>query len=370
MVKRTQIRHEYAAAPAKGYWYTRISPVTPAPAADAVRHEAVQRATGAPAALSGVEEAMRQASVTDDPLGRLAGEQLAIRGKRLRATLTLEAFSTTTTTAPSHDAQWAAAAVELVHQASLIHDDLTDEDNERRGQSAVWHAHGPDNALLLGDHFLAAAFDAAARSRTDGAVVREFAAAVREAANGQAAEGRRDAITATTDRLADYERRVRAKSGALMALPVVAGLQVAGAPSDRIKAARAAWRAVGAAYQVGDDLAELEGRKTGRSRQSDLEQRRLSAPVVHWLEQTSADEAAALLAFLSQPAGVSADIGAWRRSLLDSSAPAACRAHQGELLREARRAGANLPEAERTLLERTIERIARVDTRTSPTAGA
>ncbi|GEM_PF-637139 len=359
MVIRTQTS-PVDAAPAIDH-----SPVeTPSAAAprDRARSDAIDQADGSPAALAAVEAVMREASVTDGELGRLAGEQLGIRGKRLRAQLTLDAFSAVTAGAPSPSAQRAAAAVELIHQASLIHDDLTDQDGERRGQAAAWKTYGADTALLLGDHFLAAAFDAVAAIDNPAPVVRELASAVREAAAGQASEADEVAIATIDDPVSDYESRARAKSGALMALPVAAGSLVAGADATRVKAAQRAWNALGAAYQIGDDLAELAGRKAGRSRQSDLAQRRLSAPVVHWLTQANADDAAAMRTFLEGSPDASADIPAWRQRLLNSAAPEACRAHQARLIADARSAAVSLPEGGRGLLERTIEWIRDVET--------
>jgi len=313
-------------------------------------------------ALAGVDKAMRSVSVTDDHLGQLADDQLYLTGKRLRAALTLDAFGTATAGPPTTEAQWAAAAVELVHEASLIHDDVTDQDEERRGQSSAWMAYGEDCALLLGDHFLACAFDAASRSGRPPELVRELAGAVRKAAAGQSADAAVAPITAVNDLIADYESRVQAKSGALMALPVVAGYLVSGADAGRIRAVRDAWHALGAAYQIGDDLAELEGRKTGRTRQSDLAQHRFSAPVVHWLDQAQPDEAAAMWAFLGRSVTSHADILSWRQRLLDSDAPARCRAHQSGLLGAARAAVAGLAYGERCLLERAIERVGCTDT--------
>jgi len=306
--------------------------------------------------LAAIADAMHRISVSDDAVGQAAEHHLSAGGKQLRALLTLDTISAAGETLESEGTTWASAAVELVHQASLVHDDLMDNDSERRGDNTAWHANGDGIAILLGDHFLAAAFEAGARTNRPAAVVRHLAAAIRDATAGQAQEIQTDA-TRITDPVRHYERRARAKSGRLMALPVEIGLVVTGAEQEHLATTRTAWGALGAAYQIGDDLAELEGRKDGRDRQSDLIERRLNAPVAHFLASTETRSAGALRDFLRGPQGREAEIDAWRTKLLNSPAPTLCREHQHRLVREAREAIASLPASNASLLERTIECI-------------
>jgi geranylgeranyl pyrophosphate synthase len=318
-----------------------------------------------------VERAMREVSLGEDTIGQAAREQLAADGKRLRARLTVEAARAVAPAAPTADQDettWAAAAVELIHQASLVHDDLMDGDSERRGSEAAWRNYGADGAILLGDHLIAAAFEAAARADNTPNLVTRIAVAVRTAISGQAREI--EAVTPgdAANAVAAYETRVRKKSGRLMALPVEAGLITAGADAATVEAAGRAWSALGAAYQIGDDVSELEGRKTGRSRQSDLIQRRLSAPVAHYLTDAGPDDWCDLQAFLGQTPGDNEQVGYWLRQLLASDAPRRCRQHAEALIVEARAAAAPLPPALQDLLEATIQQIRPPQTATQVTA--
>lgn len=305
-----------------------------------------------------VDAAMREIATGDDLIGRTAAEQLAAGGKRMRALLALEAARAaqeSETVAASSNTIWAATAVELIHQASLVHDDLMDNDGERRGHRAAWQAHGAEAAILLGDHFLAAAFDAAARAAGTPVMVTRAAAAVRDAVRGQAREAVPGPID-TEGAIARYEARVRAKSGRLMALPVEVGLLAASEDEETVETARTAWTALGAAYQVGDDLSELEGRKAGRSRQSDLIQRRLSAPIAHYLAIAGEDDRQALMDFLQTSPGDD-QVAYWRERLLASEAPQYCRRHLRALIEEARAASAALQAPLQQLVETTIRRI-------------
>lgn len=316
---------------------------------------------GDPRATENIRAAMREVSVSDSIVGRLAAEQLATGGKMLRADLTLgaaRAIAPPSMPAEPDQTLWAAAAVELTHQASLVHDDLMDRDDERRGCVAIWQSHGTDHAILLGDHLLAAAFDAAARAPNTQALVPRLAAAVRTAAGGQARERGAAPPLDCRDPVGDYEDRVRAKSGCLMALPVEAGLTSSGVDAETIATAARAWRALGAAYQIGDDLSELEGRKTGRSRQSDLIERRFTAPVAHYLLAAGPSERSNLYEFLAQvPGDDDGPVADWRDRLLASEAPERCRQHITRLFSEARAEAEPLPARLRALLEATIKRI-------------
>ena len=144
----------------------------------------------------------------------------------------------------------AAAAVELVHSFSLVHDDLPalDDDEERRGQKSVWAAYGEATAILAGDALVAEAFRLALRSGVD--VARELVEATLAMIGGQQQdiEGGHD--------LAELHRL---KTGALFSASVMCGVWAAGAP----EAEHAAWRAfaaeLGLLFQVVDDILDGDG---------------------------------------------------------------------------------------------------------------
>jgi geranylgeranyl diphosphate synthase type II len=146
----------------------------------------------------------------------------------------------------------AAAAIELVHNVSLVHDDLPalDNDDERRGKASVWAAHGEGTAILAGDGLLAEAFRLAA-SYPSSAVARELAEATLGMIGGQYLDTMvPDADLATVHRL---------KTGCLFYASVTMALQAA----EVSAAAQAPWRKfaaeLGLLFQIVDDILDGDG---------------------------------------------------------------------------------------------------------------
>jgi geranylgeranyl diphosphate synthase type II len=171
-------------------------------------------------------------------------------GKRIRPLLCLAVAETNG--ASLDDALPAAAALELVHTFSLVHDDLPalDDDDERRGRPSAHVAFGEGVALLAGDALLAEAFRLAL-TYEQAEVARELAAATLGMIGGQY----RDVTGDTTD----LEELHRLKTGRLFVAAVRIGLDVAAVPDDE----RAPWAAfgddVGLLFQVVDDLLDGDG---------------------------------------------------------------------------------------------------------------
>ena len=88
-------------------------------------------------------------------LSKSAAHHLRKSGKRSRAKLTFAAAQPFEAPTPLIHV---SAAVELLHEASVVHDDIQDRTDYRRGQLTVWRKFGSNTALLLGDHFIASAF--------------------------------------------------------------------------------------------------------------------------------------------------------------------------------------------------------------------
>ena len=179
-------------------------------------------------------------------------------GKRLRPTLAVAAAEAVG--ARPEAALPAAAAVELIHSYSLIHDDLPcmDDDAERRGRPCVHIAFGEATAVLAGDALLAAAFGALTRDgdavpeRVLGAV-RDLAEAAgsRQLVGGQVDDLEFDAADTDAGRIESVHAR---KSAALIVASVVAGARLAGAEDEILARLRRFAERVGVAFQIADDL--------------------------------------------------------------------------------------------------------------------
>jgi geranylgeranyl pyrophosphate synthase len=207
-----------------------------------------------------------------------------------------------------------AAACELLHNASLVHDDLQDRDETRRGQQAVWKAFGSETAINLGDYFIAAAFQALAE--IDGPadlrvrLTRLFAETTRQAISGQSEELAGSRNLALTEH--DYENNARLKSGMLLALPVTATMIAGGVSSGQIDSASSAMQWLGVAYQIQDDLVDLFGLKDGRPAAVDLREGRVNLPVIYYYQALRNDHLkGAFSSFFSSDISTSAEIDFW-----------------------------------------------------------
>lgn len=191
-------------------------------------------------------------------------------GKRLRPFLTVE--TARLFGVPPAQALRAGAAVELIHCYSLVHDDLPamDDDDTRRGRPTVHKAYDEATAILAGDTLLTLAFEVLADSAThpSGDVRAALVLALARAsglggmAGGQmldlGAEGRFGAGAAATLAEADIRRLQAMKTGALLAASVEIGAVLGGASADQRVALARYGRALGAAFQVADDILDVE----------------------------------------------------------------------------------------------------------------
>lgn len=192
-------------------------------------------------------------------------------GKRLRPFLLIE--SARMCGADPDAARLAGAALELIHCYSLIHDDLPAMDNDdlRRGRPTVHKVYDDAMAILAGDGLLTLAFDVLARpeihenAETRLALVMGLARAsgLGGMVGGQAldleAEGRYETIKKPLELNSDDIRRLQSmKTGALLLFAVEAGGILADAPPTTRKALSDYGRAVGAAFQIADDILDVE----------------------------------------------------------------------------------------------------------------
>ena len=148
-----------------------------------------------------------------------------------------------------------AAACELVHQASVVHDDVQDQAPLRRGQMSVAARFGAPVAICVGDHLLMAAFRTVAEASDGAALIRLFTSRVSDMAAGQAEEFS-PALWSTMTRTG-YVSLVEAKAGAMIALPVEAASMLGGLGAADIRRAGQFARAMGVAYQMTDDAADV-----------------------------------------------------------------------------------------------------------------
>jgi geranylgeranyl diphosphate synthase type I len=237
----------------------------------------------------------------DDYLASVCEEHLATGGKRARARLALAAAHALGVER-ARAVPW-AAAVELVHNASLVHDDLQDGDRVRRGRETTWVRHGAAQAINAGDLMLVLPFVAVAELRASAlaraSLSAALARAVAEMARGQADEPRLASACSDGAARAAYTRCIAGKTGALFGVPVEGAAYLAGASASDAQELGAVFARIGVLFQLQDDVLDLFGDK-GRERPgNDLYEGKVSALVVEHIERHP-DEAAELLALLGR----------------------------------------------------------------------
>ncbi|MDS1269153.1 polyprenyl synthetase family protein [Lipingzhangella sp. LS1_29] len=196
----------------------------------------------------------------------------------------------------------AAVAVELVHNFSLLHDDVLDADETRRHRPTAWTVFGTDAAILAGDALLSLALDVAmsGHGAASTACARTLSAAVQELIAGQVADlslERRVQVES-----AESQEMAQQKTGTLLGCAGAMGALAAGASGERVAALRSFGVCVGMAFQHVDDLLGIWGdpQVTGKPIYADLRRRKKSLPVVAALTSgtTPGDELARMY---SQP---------------------------------------------------------------------
>ncbi len=233
-----------------------------------------------------------------DPGARMAQEHLGTGGKRLRARLALAACEALGGRA--EDAVDWAAAVELLHNASLIHDDIQDGDRTRRGQPALWAKYGAAQAINTGDLLLMLPFRALGRYPVEAqaSLTQILAEYAESTVRGQIRELQ---LTASPSRgWSDYFEAVAGKTGTLFALPVRGAAELAGLMPTDASGVASVLSSIGVLYQLQDDLLDLYDVKGRADRGSDVYEGRLTAVVLTHLDLYP-DDGPELFEILAKP---------------------------------------------------------------------
>ena len=216
-------------------------------------------------------------------------------GKRLRGCLLLS--SCELAGGALEEALPFAAALEMIHASSLIFDDLPAMDNDtmRRGKPTNHVVYGEAMAILAGDGLLTHAFEVMAESSHPKAF-RAYGEIARAAGVGGVLAGQTLDVTmegSAPDRVL-VEEIQRGKTAALITAPVTAGLILGGADEKQIEAGRAYGCHLGMAFQIVDDILDLEGDPAlmGKTLGKDVEEGKLTWPACVGLDQAKLDAAA------------------------------------------------------------------------------
>ena len=207
---------------------------------------------------------------------------------------------------PSEAAEAWGLAVELLHNAFLIHDDIEDGDRWRRGRQTLWVEAGVPVALNVADHLLAEAYRTVAEIPTAAAtvvaLVSDFARTHRTTVEGQALDLLHRADPQFT--LEGYERIIRQKTGRYLALTWVGPARLAEWDASSIDLLWRLGDELGPAFQVRDDILDLStGKGRGGEIGCDIREGKPSILVAHALAQPqlAGDRRTRLLEILARP---------------------------------------------------------------------
>jgi geranylgeranyl diphosphate synthase type I len=232
------------------------------------------------------------------PLDDIVQYAVAKPGKMLRGLMLIEACKAVG--GDPANVLPAAAGTEFGHLASLIHDDIIDQDETRRGRSAVWRKYGVNDAILAGDVFIFHAYHALAQCRHSvGAdrvvrVLEILSRACVELCLGQSHEAKLMGDCSITKD--EYLNAVRGKTGSLFRVAAESGATLGGGSDAQIAAVREYAESLGVAYQIVDDLLCYLGQDTVllKSTKSDVKNRRVTLPILYALEAADEHERATL----------------------------------------------------------------------------
>lgn len=242
----------------------------------------VSSAEGLPTKILVELERILESAIEDDSFIGEACMPLLKGGKRLRPILFL--ISSRADGADRHEKLLPlAAAIELIHTASLVHDDILDASKVRRGVSTANSKYGAQAAVLIGDYLFAKAFQFVSEGHYGDEVSAILSRLVKDLCIG---EIRQDRSLFVIPSLAEYYERITLKTAIFLSSCCRLGALTAGLDRATVKALTGYGMSLGLAFQITDDLLDFFGdeRLTGKKLGGDLKSGVITLPILRALE--------------------------------------------------------------------------------------
>ena len=207
---------------------------------------------------STIEKSM--ALIENSPLRDGVRYVLSLGGKRIRPLITV--LSAEAVGVLNDDVLHSAAAVEVLHNFTLVHDDIMDNSETRRGKATVHVLFGRSIAILVGDLMMSLAYDIISRCSEHKlkSALKIFNNAVAEVCNGQALDENHSKQDGAS--LASYEEMICKKTGALLKASGQLGALLGGGNDQQVEALGKFGQNLGIAFQILDDILDVEGDQT------------------------------------------------------------------------------------------------------------
>lgn len=261
------------------------------------------------------------------------------RGKMLRPTLVLLAGRAVGELNPAHFT--IATVVEMVHMATLVHDDVLDEADMRRRGATINHLKGNEAAVMLGDYLISHSYHLCS-SLNDQSAARIIARTTNQVCEGELLQlSNRDNLDLDEE---TYVTIVSRKTASLIAASCYLGAKFAGADDATAKKLEKYGLSLGIAFQIQDDILDLVGdqREVGKTLGIDVQKRKLTLPIIHFL-RTAPHEHQELCRSLLQENGA---IDRIRNLIVPSASIAYAHDRAQRLVERAKQSIADLPESE------------------------
>lgn len=225
-----------------------------------------------------VDRAIQRAIQADEQtLTGIGNYVVGSGGKRVRPALVLLSYLAANG-AKAKRAVPAAAAIEVIHTATLIHDDISDDAERRRGKAAAHVSFGVARSLIAADYLMTAAFKLVSEYGV------EFIATVNNACMNMAVGEIQDLRNTANPRMSEdeYFEIIDRKTGVLFEAGVKLGVMIAGAPRNEVAAFGRYGREVGIAFQIVDDVLDIsaEGKALGKPVGKDLREGKVTLPTI------------------------------------------------------------------------------------------
>lgn len=259
------------------------------------------------AQLDAMNAIIRTSLATSDPLmGRVVDQYLLTKGKQIRPLLVL--LSARMFGEINESTLHAAAALEMLHNATLIHDDVVDSSDLRRGKPTLNHDFDNRIAVLVGDFFVSTALQEAIQTKDMKAVV-SVAELGKELSLGEI-----DQISNARERSFDENRYfevISKKTASLFMKCIKMGAESVDAPEDDINRAVEFGRLLGLCFQIKDDIFDyFEDKEIGKPTGNDLRENKVSLPLIHALHCANPEESARMKTLLDRGNLTDAEIAA------------------------------------------------------------
>ena len=263
------------------------------------------------------------------------------RGKMLRPCLVLLSGKACGELEPAHDV--IATVVEMVHMATLVHDDVLDEAELRRKGATINHLRGNEAAVLLGDYLISHSYHLCSSLDSQFAS-RAIGRTTNEVCEGELLQiDNRNNLDLSEE---TYLQIITLKTAVLTGICCGLGARFAGADDSRIKQMETYGLSLGQAFQIQDDILDLVGdvSTVGKTLGSDIEKGKMTLPMIHFLRSAPAEHRALLRSLLTAPDGDKVE--KIRNLILPSKSIGYARDRAHKLVDRARNAIADLPDGE------------------------